>query len=149
MQSPRYEHRQVSWIPWLAATAIAAGLAIGWAMDPGVATAVWLIAPLAAAVLIAFGSLTVAIDHAELRWHFGPGVWRKRLPLSDIASIEVTRTRFWEGWGIRWTSRGWLYNVAGLDAVLVRRRDGKAVLIGSDEAQRLAAALESALPGGR
>ena len=149
MPSPLYEHRQVNWIAWLAALAIAAGLAIGWAMEPGVATAAWLVVPFAAAVTVAFGSLTVAIDHAELRWHFGPGVWRKRLPLSDIESVELTRTRFWDGWGIRWTRRGWLYNVAGLDAVLVRRRDGKAVLIGSDEALRLAAALEGALPGRR
>lgn len=149
MLSPYYEHRQVNWIARFAALAIAAGLAIGWTMDPGVATAAWLVVPLAAAMAIAFGSLTVAIDHAELRWHFGPGVWRKRLPLCDIESVEVTRTRFREGWGIRWTRRGWLYNVAGLDAVLVRCRDGKAVLIGSDEAPRLAAALESALPGRR
>ena len=149
MHSSLYEHRQVSWIPWLAALAIAAMLAVGWVMDPGIATAAWLVALLAATVIVAFGSLTVAVDHAELRWHFGPGVWRKRVPLSDIQSVEVTRTRFWDGWAIRWTRRGWLYNVAGLDAVLVRRRDGKAVLIGSDEAQRLAAALEGALPGRR
>lgn len=145
MRRPRYEHRQVSWAAWLAGLAVLMGLAVAWTQDDAFPPALWLAAPLVLGMVAAFGSLTIAIDHECLRWHFGPGVWRKRLLLEEIAEVTITRTRAWEGWGIRWTPRGWLYNVAGLDAVLVRRRDGKAVLLGSDEAGRLAAALERAV----
>jgi hypothetical protein len=47
------------------------------------------------------------------------------------------------------TRRGWLYNVSGLDAVLVRRKDGKCFLVGSDEPRKLKAALERAMTAGQ
>jgi hypothetical protein len=67
------------------------------------------------------------------------------VPLADLAAVEVTRTRFWDGWGVHRTRRGWLYNVSGFDAVLVRRKDGKAFLVGTDEPRKLKAALERAM----
>ena len=42
------------------------------------------------------------------------------------------------------TRRGWLYNVAGYDAVLIRRSDGTSLLLGSDEPRRLKSAIERA-----
>ena len=63
-------------------------------------------------------------------------------PLFDgIEAIEVTRTRFWEGWGIHYTSRGWLYNVSGYGAVLIHLKSGKRFMLGTDEPASLAAAL--------
>ena len=83
-----------------------------------------------------------------LRLQFGLGVPRRTIMLSDIDSLEVTRTRFWDGWGVRRTRRGWLYNVSGYDALLVRRKDGRALLVGTDEPRKLKAALERALSAG-
>ena len=88
-----------------------------------------------------FSTLTVMVTQQELRWHFGPGIWKKSVPRSDIASATPTRTKWWYGFGIRLTPRGWLYNVSGLDAVAVEMRTGKIVLIGTDEPDKLAAAL--------
>jgi hypothetical protein len=93
--------------------------------------------------------LTISIDRSRVSWHFGLGWPRKSIALNDIESVEATRTRFWDGWGIRWTKRGWLYNVAGYDAVLIRRRTDKALLLGSDEVRKLAHALERALTARR
>jgi len=98
---------------------------------------------LAAAVL--FWSLTVEVTETDLVFRFGPGLVRKRIPLSEMADVEPTRTSFWNGWGIHWTRRGWLYNVSGFDAVLVRLVTGKSLLIGTDEPQALADAIHSGI----
>jgi len=89
--------------------------------------------------------MRIAFLAGALQLRFGPGFPRKSVNLADIAAAEVTRTNLWEGWGVHRTRRGWLYNVSGFDAVLVRRHDGKSFLVGSDEPRRLKAALERAL----
>ena len=111
----------------------------------GITTSLGWIGLLAAGILViaalVFSSLSVEISDAHLRWRFGIGLIRKQVPLAQILSAEVTRTRFWEGWGIHLTTRGWLYNVAGFDAVIVRLATGKQFMLGTDEPTRLAAAL--------
>jgi hypothetical protein len=104
-------------------------------------------AVLAVALGWLWSSLTVRIADGALHLRFGLGLPRKTVPLADLASVEVTRTRFWEGWGMHRTRRGWLYNVSGFDAVLLRRKGGKALLVGTDEPVKLKAALDQALSG--
>ena len=48
------------------------------------------------------------------------------------------------GWGLRRTRRGWLYNVSGFDAVLLRLTNGRSVMVGTDEPRRLKTAIERA-----
>ncbi len=98
-------------------------------------------------VLLLFGSLTVEIAGGHLVIRFGVGLIRKRWPLDQIEDCRPVRTSWVDGWGIRLTSRGWLYNVSGLDAVELRIKSGKAVRIGTDEPQALCAAVEEALAG--
>jgi hypothetical protein len=45
-------------------------------------------------------------------------------------------------------SDGWLYNVAGLDAVEIETTEGDVIRIGTDEPDRLANALQETVPGG-
>lgn len=101
-----------------------------------------------AAVAVALGLLwsrmTIRIEGDRLRWSFGPGWPRFSLSLAEVASVEVTRTTFWQGWGIHRVRGGWLYNVAGFDAVRITRRDSKHVLLGTDEPRRLKSAIERA-----
>jgi hypothetical protein len=107
-------------------------------------------AAVAVALALLWSRLTIRIDGDRLRWSFGPGWPRFSLPLAEIASVDVTRTTFWQGWGIHLTRQGWLYNISGWDAVLITRRDGKRLLLGTDEPRRLKAALERAVaPGAR
>lgn len=91
--------------------------------------------------LVIFSSLTVEVSEDYLSWHFGLGLMRKLILLSDIESVEVTQTKLIEGWGIRFTSRGWLYNVSGFQAVAITLKTGKQFLLGSDEPERLASVL--------
>jgi len=101
-----------------------------------------------AAIAVALGLLwsrmTILIEGDRLRWSFGPGWPRFSLPIAEVTSVEVMRTTLWQGWGIHRVRGGWLYNIAGFDAVRIKRRDGKHVLLGTDEPRRLKSAIERA-----
>lgn len=90
-----------------------------------------------------FHSLTIEIADGELRWRFGPGLIRKRVPLKLITAAEPVRTRVLEGWGIHLSRFGWLYNVSGFDAVAIRMKNGQHFALGTDESQALLAAIRS------
>lgn len=154
MARAQYEHTQVGWpmrVAFVAGSLLLLGVALVPEMQAARAPIALLLAGCAALLVLGWlwSSLTVRIDSAALQFRFGPGVPRKSVPLADIASVEVTRTRFWEGWGIHRTCRGWLYNVSGFDAVLVRRMDGRSFMLGTDEPRRLKAALERAMADAR
>jgi hypothetical protein len=95
--------------------------------------------------LYAFSSLKTQVTADQLMWQFGPGLIRKSIPMREIASAEITKTRWVDGWGIHYTRRGWLYNAAGYDAVLVRKKDGSTVLIGSNDVAGLWEAIQQGL----
>jgi len=153
MARPLYEHTQTGW-PMRIGLAAGAILLVGVTLlgdlrqSPAGQVALLLGALLAVAIGWLWSSLTVRIAEGALRLHFGIGLPRKTVPLADLESVEVTRTRFWEGWGVHRTRRGWLYNVSGFDAVLLRRRDGKVLLVGTDEPLKLKTALQRALAAG-
>jgi hypothetical protein len=88
-----------------------------------------------------FSSFTVAVGDGRLAWWFGPRLFRKEVPLAAVMAAEPTTTSIVNGWGIHLTTRGWLYNVAGRQAVLVSLRGGKRFLLGTDEPARLVEAL--------
>ena len=142
----RYEHTQRG-------TVILAALLIGVAICSALATlapAPPFVVPMVFGVFVVcaymFSSLTIQITSRTLCWYFGPGLFRKKILLSDIRGAEVARTRLIHGWGIHRTTRGWLYNVSGFDAVAVRLDPEKEILLGTDEPERLCAAILRALP---
>lgn len=109
--------------------------------DPAFWAASFALLVLVGAIAWLFSSLTVEVTETELTWFFGPGFWRKSIVRSDVVQATAVRTKWWYGWGIRITPRGWLYNVHGLDAVAVEQRGGRTTLIGTDEPDAVIAAL--------
>ncbi|HQR22175.1 MAG TPA: hypothetical protein PLE54_05175 [Burkholderiaceae bacterium] len=143
---PRYQHRQGGAFMRLTFLLGFLMLPVIHALDPKTGPALLIAAPLLALTFVAFDGLTVSVTTDEVTWRFGHlGFPRGQVKLADITEVSVTRTSFWEGWGIRWTRRGMLYNVSGFDAVLLRRRGGKPVLLGTDEPRRLKAAIDAAI----
>lgn len=73
---------------------------------------------------------------------FGP----RRIALGDVVRAEV-RTyhplREYGGWGIRWGRDGMAYNARGNRGVQLELKDGRRVLIGSQEPERLLAAVRA------
>jgi len=93
---------------------------------------------------ILFHSLTIEISNSLLIWKFGPGIFKKSIPLADIESARVVRNPWCYGWGIHLTPHGWLYNVSGLDAVEIQLKNRKRLRLGTDEPDALLRAIERA-----
>ena len=117
--------------------------------DPVASGFLWLIVLLLLFVLASFWSLTITVNERELRWKLGVGIIQRGVPLAEIEHVEPIRNSPLWGWGIRWTPRGWLYNVYGLDAVLIRKRSGKQFMLGTDQPRELAAHIYAARNAGQ
>ncbi len=87
--------------------------------------------------IILFASLSVIVNDKSIEIRFGVGLIKKKFNFEEIELCKVVRNRWWYGWGIRKISKGWLFNVSGLDAVELTMRNGKAYRIGTDEPQKL------------
>ncbi len=88
--------------------------------------------------------------YMRLGWLF-PMMWR-RIPLAAIVSVEVIRYRPLRdagGWGYRWGRyqgrRCWYYSMRGNRGVLVVTGDNKQHVVGSQNPEALAQALQTAL----
>lgn len=107
----------------------------------------WLYLLAVAFVVVAwlFSSLTIEVNDRELVSWFGPGFWHVHAPLERIVAVERTASSALEGWGIRITTRGMLYNVSGRDAVEIRLDTGRRFRLGTDDPDGLVAALRAHL----
>jgi hypothetical protein len=145
-----YSHKQIGWLS-LFANAI------------GLLVALWIVVvvpldgimlPMAAGLLLmlvgtslTFSSLTTDVDGSAFTLRFGPLRWPDRcIELAEIAGALPTRTALLAGWGVRITMRGWLYSVSGRDAVIIGLRNGKQLLVGTDDPVGLADAINHSLP---
>jgi len=99
-------------------------------------------------VFLGFGALAVSIDHSHIVIRFGVppllGWFRKRVSLDTVQDYRTVRNSWLHGFGIRYIGNGWLYNVAGLDAVELRLTNGRRLRVGTDEPNALAAAIAHA-----
>lgn len=144
MNGRAYRHTQVGYLTLI----VVLGVAVGIVAIPQRAPRPITIGVAALIVIIGvlFSSLTVEVDDGELRLHFGLGFWRKEVPLAEVAAVNATTSSWWEGWGIRITPRGMLYNVSGMGAVEIQLRSGQRFRIGTDEPEVLAEAVRIASP---
>jgi hypothetical protein len=143
-QNEAYRHTQIGWV-LLAALAAGAGVVVFATSKTGWSTAASAVLTLLIVVAVLFCTLTVRIDGGLIECRYGPGLICKYIPLATIRGVRTVRTAWYQGWGIRLTSDGWLFNVSGLDAVEVELAEGKRIRIGTDEPQALAAAIRGRL----
>jgi hypothetical protein len=138
----RYEHTQIGHvIIWslLAVVLIANGGLIGHQASPAIVSIILLVC------LVLFYRLKITIEGETLSALFGAGIIRKTVQLVDIVGCEPIRIRWWYGWGIHLTPCGWLYNVSGFDAVLIKLRGGKTLALGTDDLHGLIAAIQDSI----
>ena len=134
-----YKHTQTGRIMILSAIAmLSAGTAFGsvaahYTRSHAPAAMALFFYALAVFFYFGFKDLTVEVDHEAVRLAFGAGFIKKEFKLRDIVSVRAVRNSWWHGWGIKYIGNGWMYNVAGLDAVELTFTDGKVVRIGTDE----------------
>jgi hypothetical protein len=90
-----------------------------------------------------FSTLTTSVGDGFFEVWFGSGLIRRRIALTDIDGVDVVENAWYYGWGIHWTPEGWLWNVAGTRGIELQFRDGRRFRVGSDEPERLAAAIRA------
>ena len=136
-----YQHTQVSAERRIANGSCALIMAV-----PGViamfsgeisAVAYFALAGLFVACIFLLGSLTVRVSRSEIALSFGVGLFSKKIATDNVHSAAIVRAHR----GLRTT----LHRVAGRDAVEVLLNNGRKIQIGTDEPQKLLAAIESAI----
>lgn len=101
------------------------------------------------AALLLLGRLVVQLDDQGLSWRYGFLGWpRWRVALGDIAAVEKHRLTGISS-GIRRTQHGREYTAGGRHAVRLTLHDGRRIVLGSDDPERLAAMIASRLPASR
>ena len=91
--------------------------------------------------MIVFSRFTVEATDEGLIASFGWGWPRRILRWDEASAVRIVRNSWWYGFGIRWFPGGTLWNVWGLDAVEFDLVKGSKLRIGTDEPERLLAAL--------
>ena len=144
MQPPlRYRHTQfgtVIVVSLLLSAVLFAGLRMMTGLMP-----LAVIGPVLMAVSLAlFYALTVEIDAIYLRFGFGVGLIRQRIPLAEVRAVEPVPNSWLYGWGIHRTPHGGLYHVSGREAVQIALASGQRFRLGTDQPRRRAQALQAA-----
>lgn len=149
MAHPAYERTQVLWPLWivLPATALLTWWLAGSVQsDPGMRWGVAAVALGELLLLAGLSHLRIVVDPTAVRWWYGFFGWPNwTVPLDRIRSVESTRSHWLEGWGIRRTKEGMLYNAGGSGAVRLTLKDGRRLRLGSDEPERLVAFIQARL----
>lgn len=143
MSSERYRHIQFSRLIVIIVVAInAVGAAI--AIASGVLSAAIVFGVTALVLVPLYGWLTVTVDDTHVVVRFGVGLIRKRFALGDVTATQPARLPWYYGTGIHRMRGGWLYKVGGPDAVQLDLAGGSRALVGTDEPERLIAAIQEA-----
>lgn len=106
---------------------------------------VWVIILVSLAILagVLMTRLSTTVTREDVRVRYGP-LYSLRVPVSEIARAEALLyrpIRDYGGWGIRGTRKHRALNARGDRGVLITRRDGSTVMIGSQKPRELLDAL--------
>lgn len=93
-----------------------------------------LLASINVVVLLILSSFRITLNEQYLKWEFGYlGLPRWKLNYEDISKLEVCESTWYEGWGIRLTTEGMLYNASGKKALRIYKKNGKTLRLGTPE----------------
>lgn len=81
-------------------------------------------------VMALFATLTVMVDERRVSIKLGIGLIQKHFTLKDIESYQMVSNPWYYGWGIRYTSRGWLFAVSRFSAIELLMKNGKSYRMG-------------------
>ena len=97
--------------------------------------------------LIGLSRLDVDVDDGGIHIAFHL-LWPTRhIPLENVKRAQATQYSplLWGGWGVHYMFlRGWSFNTGGHEGVLVELNSGSSVMIGSQRAKELEAAIAKA-----
>lgn len=141
MRHAVYAHTQAVKLLWAILLPVTVGVGVSLVAERGAAgwPGVALLLTVNVALLLVLGHFTVEVGEGRVEWRYGVLGWpRWQVALDEVTGVEVTTSTALEGWGIRRTKTGMLYNAHGQQAVRLRLHDGRTLRLGSDEPERLA-----------
>jgi hypothetical protein len=141
-----YSHTQKSPLCLILYGSVLACFALAWIVGgPPVNVITAAVALLIVVLASAFHYLKVVDAGDRLAIRFGPlPLFRRTVQYADIVKVEVGRTLILDGWGIHYSVRGgWVWNLWGRDCVVAHLKNGGVLRIGTDDAENLAAFLQS------
>jgi hypothetical protein len=139
-----YRHTQIGTLILIALGGSLALLAIAYVRASDAPAVLWTVMVILALCLANFYALTVEVTTDTLTVALGPGLLRKQFRILDLDDARRVRIAWYNGWGIRLTQHGWLWNVSGLDAVEMELANGSRFRIGTDDTEGLLAAIQTA-----
>jgi hypothetical protein len=147
--APHYEHRQFGTLNVVVISLALILMAVVALYEPESRRPILYTAAGIVAAGFLFSSLAIDVTEEYLRWRFGPGLVRGKVALARIHDAQVESSGFSEGWGIHYTSRGWLYNVSGTRVVVVTLNNGSRFMLGTDEPEHLRDAIKQGIASHR
>ena len=99
-------------------------------------------------ITLLFYQLSVRVKSNGIQLTYGIGLIQIQLNDLEVESVEVTRTPWYYGLGLRFSPQGMIYNIQSLNAVKINHsKNGKSktVFIGSPRPEELKKAIEEGL----
>lgn len=100
-----------------------------------------------ALVVLVFTVMTVTVEDRDIEISMGLEMIRKRFPVSEIDSMNEVKIP-WHSVGFKKVSKGWLFSVAVSDGVDIILKDGKRLVVGTDDTEGLLQAIRQRMPDG-
>jgi hypothetical protein len=98
--------------------------------------------------MLFFYGMTVIVDEKQVIIKLGIGIYKRKIDLSSIQSVESVTYPSYYGYGIRLIRNGILYNVSGNHAVRLTFKNSKRmILIGTNDWDNLKAVIEEKIKG--
>ena len=146
----RYNKFQFAWVIVIVLLIIVACITLAyidkWGNNPIDMVGYIILMVLLGGCLLGFYGMTIIVSDKQIQIKFGIGFYTKRIDLSAIDSITVTKYPLYFGYGIRMIPKGILYNVSGRHAVEIKIKGKKSVLyIGTNDWDNLKLILEESI----
>jgi len=104
------------------------------------------VAPLLTFLLVSsFAKMSTTVADGKIQIVFNYGFPKREILLRDIQSVELQEASNWWGSGIKKVRGGVMWRSWGRTVVVVEKRDGKRMFIGSDNPNELHQAILSSL----
>ena len=137
-----YEHTQIGYLT-IAAIGSALLFTISFAITSDFHWVTWIVMLIFGIALLIFATLKATVSDEWLEISLGIGIIRKKFYLKDIESVQGIQYPWYYGWGMRATFRGErIYSVSGLTAVKIVIKTGEKYIIGTDDPDGLAKAVQ-------
>ena len=115
-----------------------------WGDEPISQNEYLITASLFSIILLLFFQMKTTVDNEKIKISYGIGLISKTILLTSIEQVEIVRTKWYNGIGIRMLRNGWLYNIQSLDAVELKLNSSTSIIrIGTLDNNKLKVAIDS------